>query len=193
MASVVGICNRALQKVGASRILALTDNSREARSCNNAYDSVRQALLRKYYWNFSITRAVLAPDSATPAYDYAYQFSLPSDCLRILLPQQQVLDWQLEGRKILTNTGVVTGSTGTALHLRYISDVVDPNIFDAMFREALALKLAVELCEELTQSNTKKQGLVSEFKDFIAECFLSDSLENNAANPPESPWVLARQ
>ena len=205
MASVVGICNRALQKVGANRILALTDNSREARSCNNAYDSVRQALLRKYRWNFAITRVVLAPDSATPAYDYLYQFTLPSDCLRIILPNDNTLDWQVEGRKILTNGGTqssaiegasLTGGTGTsstvALRLRYVSDVSDPNIFDAMFREALALKLAVEMCDELTQSNAKKQALRDEYKDYIADCYLSDSLESIPVDPPEDLWVTAR-
>ena len=205
MASVVGICNRALQKVGANRILALTDNSREARSCNNAYDSVRQALLRKYRWNFATTRVVLAPDSNAPAYDYLYQFTLPSDCLRIILPNDNTLDWQVEGRKILTNGGTqssaiegasLTGGTGTSssvsLRLRYISDVVDPNIFDAMFREALAFKLAIEMCDELTQSNAKKQGLRDEYRDFIADSYLSDSLENTPVDAPEDLWVTAR-
>ena len=162
-------------------------------------------MLRKFRWNFAITRVVLAPDSTTPAYDYLYQFTLPSDCLRIILPNDNTLDWQVEGRKILTNGGTqssaiegasLTGGTGTAstvaLRLRYVSDVSDPNIFDAMFREALALKLAVEMCDELTQSNAKKQALRDEYKDYIADCYLSDSLESIPVDPPEDLWVTAR-
>lgn len=208
MASIVGICNRALQNVGANRILNLTDNSREARSCNNAYDSVRRGLLRSYFWNFAVKRVVLTPDSTTPAFDYLYQFSLPADCVRILLPNDNTLDWVLEGRKILTNGGtnstaieganltIVANSSSVtpavSMNLRYISDITDPNQFDAMFCEALALKLAVEMCDELTQSNQKKAQLKQDFKDYIAECYLSDSLENTPADPPEDLWITAR-
>ena len=210
MASVVGICNRALQKVGANRILNLTDNSREARSCNNAYDPVRLALLRKYRWNFAKTRAILAPDDTTPAFDYLYQFSMPADCLRILLPNDNTLDWVIEGRKILTNGGTdstaiegsnltyVAGSrssstaSGATLYLRYIADITDPNVFDPMFAETFALKMAVEMCDELTQSNSKKQLLMSEFREYLSDCMLADSLENIPANPPTDTWVTAR-
>ena len=61
-----------------------------------------------------------------------------------------------------------------------------------MFREALALKLAVEMCDELTQSNAKKQALRDEYKDYIADCYLSDSLESIPVDPPEDLWVTAR-
>jgi len=210
VASIVGICNRALQIVGANRILALTDNSREARSCNNAYDPVRLALLRRYTWGFAKTRAVLAPDTTTPSFGYQYQFSLPSDCLRVLLPNDNTLDWAIEGRKILTNGGTdstaiagsnltyVAGSSSISstgaqtLYLRYIANVTDPNVFDPMFAEAFALKMAVEMCDELTQSNQKKSVLMGEFRDYLSECKLTDSLETVPDAAPVDRWISAR-
>ena len=60
MASVVGICNRALEKLGGGYIAALTEASKEARALNRAYDYVRDAVLRAHPWNFAIKRASLA-------------------------------------------------------------------------------------------------------------------------------------
>ena len=101
--SVIDICNSALQRVGATTILSLSDNSPEARACSVAYDSNRRDELRKHRWNFATQRAVLAPDSTAPAFDFDYAFTLPSDCLRVIRPNTYDLDWVVEGRKILTN------------------------------------------------------------------------------------------
>ena len=43
MASVVDICNSALNQIGASNIIALTEDSKAARLCNQRYDFVRDA------------------------------------------------------------------------------------------------------------------------------------------------------
>ena len=84
MASVVQICNSALNQLGAASITALTDNSKNARLCNERYTVVRDAVFRSHPWNSLIKRQQLAQTTNTPAYGFSYEFALPSDCLRVL-------------------------------------------------------------------------------------------------------------
>lgn len=182
--SVVDICNSALQRVGANSITSITDNSPEARACNLAYDANRRDELRKHAWNFAITRAVLAPDATAPAFDFDYAFTLPADCLRVLRPATQNLDWVIEGRKILTNDSNV-------LYLRYIADVTDTAQFDAGFYNVVSGALAVDICEKLTQSNVKKQGLMQEYKDAVTMARKIDAFESGPEDSADGTWLQA--
>ena len=183
--SVVDCCNSALQRVGASTINSLSDNSPEARACAVAYDSNRRDELRRHSWNFAVKRVVLAPDSTAPAFDFDYQFTLPSDCLRVLRPPTANLDWVIEGRKILTNDSAT-------LNLRYISDVEDAAQWDASFYNVLAVAIAYDICDKLTQSNAKRSVIGQEYKDEVALAKLADALESGPEESPDDTWWLAR-
>ena len=45
MASVVEICNGSLNQLGATTILSLTEDSKNARLCNQRYTQVRDSVL----------------------------------------------------------------------------------------------------------------------------------------------------
>jgi hypothetical protein len=199
--SQTDLCNSALQRVGAATIMDISDNSREARACAVAYDATRKAELRKRKWRFALKRATLAPDTTDPIFEYAYAFTLPADCLRVVLPADNPeLDWSLEGRKILTNTmqSPFLGAspqptvTGAALFLRYISDIEDATLWDAAFYDMLSIALAVKICEPLTQSNTKKSGLLAEYREVLLAAAKAQAFETLPADPPADGWWLAR-
>ena len=84
MASIVDICNGSLNQLGASTILTLTEDSKNARLCNARYTQVRDSLFRSHPWNCLTKRVELARDTDTPAWGFSYQFTLPADCLRVL-------------------------------------------------------------------------------------------------------------
>ena len=46
MASDVDICNSALNMVGASNIISLTEDSRAARLCNQRFEFIRDSVFR---------------------------------------------------------------------------------------------------------------------------------------------------
>lgn len=183
--SAVDCCNSALQRVGATTILSLSDNSPEARACSVAYDSNRRDELRKHPWAFAVKRAVLAPDSTAPAFDFTYAFTLPSDCLRVLRPATSNLDWMIEGRKILTNDG-------TTLNLRYIADITDAAQWDSSFYNVVAAALAIDICERLTQSNQKKAGLTSDYNDAVRLARRMNAFETGPVDAADDNWLLAR-
>lgn len=185
MASEVQISNRGLQRLGAGRIASLDAESREARECTAVYESVRDFLLRSHPWSFAIARAALAADSTAPVGDSsdtpAYQYSWPTDAVRILLPKSAALDWKIEGRKILTDEVA-------PLYIRYVAKITDPNTMDAMFREALSCWMAHEMCEALTQSNTKKAGLKADLEYIISEAKRVNAIEKPPVESEVGSW-----
>lgn len=185
MASVVGICNGALQRLGAARIASLEDATKNARECNAAYERRRDAVLRRHRWSFAIARAQLAADSTAPTFGPANYFTLPSDCLRVLLPDETDTDWVIEGRKIATDWGA-------PLEVRYIKQVTDPNTMDSFFREMLSIDLALTLCEVITGSNQKADGLRTELRDVLAEAKRLNAIELPATDIREDDWITAR-
>lgn len=183
--TLIDCCNSALQRVGATTILSLSDNSPEARACSVAYDSNRRDELRKHPWNFAIKRAVLAPDTTAPAFDYTYAFTLPTDCVRLLRPATPDLDWQVEGGKILTNDS-------NTLYLRYVADITDPTLWDPSFYNVVAGALAIDICERLTQSNTKKQLLIQQYQDDVRTARRMNAFESGPKDAADDDWWIAR-
>jgi len=176
--------------MGAKRIVSLSENSRNARSMNVAYTSVRDDLLRSHPWSCAIKRVQLAADPAEPDFTFARKFELPSDWLRMLPRDPSVnyndTDWTIEERWVLTNDSA-------PLEIRYIFRLVDPTKMDSSFREALSARLAVETCEEITQSNTKYQLLASWYKNAIASARRTNAIEKFVpAQPTDDTWITAR-
>ncbi|SOD41316.1 hypothetical protein [Nitrosovibrio sp. Nv4] len=188
--SDVSIANLALQKLGAARITSLTEDSRNARSINNCYELVRDRELRAHKWNFAVKRTTLAPDATAPDFDFGYAFTLPSDCLRILPPSRHGLDWKIENHG---GSAAILTNDGDTLEILYISSVEDPTVFDPLFVDAFAAKLAWHICEELTQSNQKKADAFNEYKMAIREARQANAFENISEDAPEDPWLAVRR
>jgi hypothetical protein len=127
MASVVDICNGALNQLGATTILSLTEDSKNARLCNARYTQVRDALFRSHPWNCLQKRVELAADTDTPAWGFSSQYTLPADCMRLLRILDFDSNYKVEGRKILSNA--------SSMKILYVSRVTDPNEYDELHTE----------------------------------------------------------
>ena len=186
--SQVRVANLALQKLGAAEIVSMDEDTRERRAISRCYTMLRDRELRAHNWNFSIRRKVLAPSSVAPLFEFAKAFPLPSDCLRPLPPSRDV-DWTIEyhegSKHILTNEG-------TVIYLRYVSRITDETLFDPLFADMLACKIAWHCCEEITQSNQKKADIEKEYKDAKAEAKRMNAFEQATPQEPEPPWLTAR-
>lgn len=184
MVSIVGICNRALQKLGDSRITSLNDDTKAARECARAFDLVRDGVFRDHPWNSVIARAGLAALSDPPAWGFARQFTLPVDCLRVL-EVDGGLPWRVEGRRILSDAGA-------PLNIRYIRQEADPAQYDTLLIEALAARLAAELAETLTQSNSKKDFAERQYAEAVVRARRADAQEGAPQRLSRSSWLEAR-
>ena len=175
MASVVDICNGALNQLGASTILSLTEDSKNARLCNARYTQVRDSLFRSHPWNCLIKRVELAKDTATPSWGFSYQFTLPADCLRVLTILNYDYDYKIEGRKIVANHGTVK--------IQYVSRITDPNQYDELLRETISAALAADIAYAITSSNKHTIEEYLEIIEKLKEARFVDATEGQNTNP----------
>lgn len=186
MPSVIDVCNKALDKLGQPPIVSLTDGTKAANLCDRNWGMIRDEVLRSHPWNFAMKRISLAPSSAAPSWGFTKAFPIPSDCLRLIeVKDGDNFDYQIENDEILTDESI--------LYIRYIYQVTDPNKYDSLFVNVAASRLALELCESLTQSNSKKQLLIGELRDlYIPLARRVDGQENPAASLSEQDWISSR-
>jgi uncharacterized protein YjhX (UPF0386 family) len=198
--SSVDIANFALNILGASNISALDENSKAARIVNQRYEGIRDVVFRAHPWNSLICRAELAQETTTPEFGYAYQYPLPTDpyCLRVLefsngtlsYPQDNMSNnsggpvFVIEGRKVLTDEGTAK--------IKYIGRITDPNQYDQSLTEALAARLATEICYAITGSTSMVQLTLAMYEAKIKEARFVDSTEGAPQRIEASDFIEAR-
>ena len=197
-ASNVAIANLALTKLGDLRILNLTDNTKPAREVNAVFDMTRDYLQRRFSWRFCIKRANLAADTTTPLWDWAYQYPIPTDCMRILqvgqwYPSPDMSDLISTGGQeyVLAGKYILSHQAGP-LKLRYLSRVTDPVQFDAAFDMAFSAYLAYILAEPLTASAEQKQMAYNDYRNAIKDAVIANAIENPPESLADQTWILAR-
>ena len=191
MASVVNICNSALNLLGASTIAALTDDTKNARLCNQRYEPVRNRVFRSHAWNCLHKRVQLAQNSTAPIVEYDHAYALPSDCLRVLKIHNgttdsiaDALDYKLEGRNIITDENTV--------YIIYIALDTDPNNYDTYLRESISHQLAADLCYAITNNATLANQYMTRADERLREARFIDATENSLGTIESNEFTNAR-
>ena len=169
MASIVGICNGALNQLGATTILSLSEDSKNARLCNSRYTQVRDALFRSHPWNCLQKRIQIAADTTAPAWGFSFAYTLPADCLRLLKILDYDSNYKVEGRKILSNT--------SSMKILYVARVTDPNEYDELLRETLSASLGADIAFGVTSNNQTASNMYNLFKEKLKDARFVDSTE----------------
>jgi hypothetical protein len=169
MASTVDICNGALNQLGATTILSLTEDSKNARLCNSRYTQVRDGVFRSHPWNCLQKRVELAADTTAPAWGFTSAYTLPADCLRLLKILDYDSNYKVEGRKILSNA--------STMKILYIGRITDPNEYDELLRETLSASLAADIAFAVTSNNTTATNMYNLFQDKLKDARFVDSTE----------------
>jgi hypothetical protein len=175
MASTVDICNGALNQLGATTILSLTEDSKNARLCNSRFTQVRDAVFRSHPWNCLQKRVELAADTDAPAWGFSYAYTLPADCLRLLRILDYDSNYKVEGRKILSNT--------SSMKILYIGRITDPNEYDESLRETLSAALGADIAFAVTSNNQTATNMYNLFQDKLKEARFVDATEGQNTTP----------
>ena len=175
MASVVQICNSALNQLGASSITALTENSKNARLCNERYETIRDAVFRSHPWNCLIKRVQLAKDTDTPAWGFRSQYTLPADCLRVLQIRDYASDYKIEGRKLLINEDKV--------FLIYSAQITDVNELDVLLRETISAGIASDISYAITSNLQVTKLMTEKYGLKLSEARHTDASEGYNTDP----------
>lgn len=197
-ASAIAVANAALLKLGQGTITAFSDEDEKARWLNARFAPLRDALLRSYRWTFAMARASLSADVDAPAFDYDLAYTLPGDCLQLVevvdgyrtlgladYIGRDVTVYTVEGRKVLANISA-------PLKIRYVTRQEDTTLWDPLFDEALANRLAYDLCEKVTQSGTKREAAYRDYRDTIREAIRVNAVELPSEQGVDGSWLMGR-
>lgn len=200
--SAVAICNLALSRIGISAaIVALSENSQEAISCNALYEQVRDEVLRDFPWPFATKFVALGlvtdagEDDVPWGDDWAYAYRFPSDCIkarRVTTGDRSgntrvpfALGGDDSGRLIFTDQPDAV--------LVYTRRATDPAHFDPTFASALAWKLAHELAAPLARSASERERAAQGYAGTCLQAKTDALNEEVGDEPPDASWISARE
>ncbi len=130
----------------------------------------------------------------SPAFDYAYLYTLPTDCLRLLTIDDQASwadRWKVEGRNLLSDESV-------SLPIKFIYDVTDYDLMDIEFYECLATYMAWDICDHITGDDNKKRSLWTDLHGgdgkvgLLPRSRFADATEDSQEEMTANTWLAAR-
>lgn len=158
MASETDLLNDALSQIGALPITAIDDGSVNANHCQRLYPALRDSLIRSHHWNWAMKRVVLAQDVTAPVFEFAFAYTLPADCLKVVeynggAPDTSTI-YKIEGWKLITNDGEV--------QIVYLARITNPDEWDAIFYQVVATWLASKLALAIPKDASTSKALLEQ-------------------------------
>jgi hypothetical protein len=186
MATEVSICSNALLMTGAQPINSLTENSDRARLASNLFPAVRDYILRRHPWNCAVKRVTLSPDVAAPAFDWAFQFTLPSDFMKMLSVGERGIeeDYKIESGKLLCDNNVA--------HVRYVWRNENVGTWDPMLVWAMTQAMKAAFAYPITQSSSFEQAVEVALRDVLKQARAVDGQDEPPETLGDSPLFAAR-
>jgi len=194
MTTEVSICNQAISWLGGNRIISLDDGTVEANLCKDNYAHLRDVVLEAKAWTFAVKRIKFARLSEDPLYGFVAAFAIPPDILTVLQVsganvnaagtgpgparkslgngEEQRIIWQREGETITCDQEQIYG--------RCIQRITDPSKFSPGFVQALAARIAREICLPLTHSKTLEDKMVLKYDDSLSDAGTFDGLQGRS-------------
>ncbi|QJE74561.1 hypothetical protein HHL28_17155 [Aerophototrophica crusticola] len=152
--TAIGLCARALLKIGAAPIATFQDGTAEAEVAAALYGPTRDALLSAHAWSFATAQSPLNRLAGQPAADFAHAFALPPGFLRALSAgtggKGRGLPYRIQGQALLCDAAAVT-----LTHVYRPAEEGYPPFFD----QALVARLAAEFCVPLTENTSRAEAL----------------------------------
>lgn len=177
MAALVDIFNQAILIMGGKPILLPLEQSPGAKACDRAWPIVRQEVLSEHAWQAVVARIQLPKSEAAPVHGYAFQFPVPGDNLRILSVNEFLPN---DRRWVVESTGILT-DMDAPLDVVYIRDEEDTTRYSALLTSALSHRLALEIIERRTQSNTKREQIEALYSALLRKAKMTDVREQSSA------------
>ena len=165
--SSVDICNVGLGMVGASPITSLTEDSENARLCNQFYEPAVDEVLCLHSWKCAKHTKVITSDAGYDYSDYDYMFEyrylLPANpyCLKVRKYNDGKTEYDIQGRYLY--------SSNDTCELVYTKRISDTNEFDPLLAEAIATRIAIKLSFPLQQSERTRHGLIEYLEKVVLQ------------------------
>lgn len=190
------VCNLALGRLGSFSITSLSENSAEARLCNNFFESTRRSVLRAFSWNFATTWETLSQISGVSGFGYSYAYQLPGDYLQALsfdgaAAGTKQSSWRCASGRIYTDQANSVSAT-----LEYIRDETDVTQWEDDFCVAFSYYLAAAIAPAIKQDPGVAVGLLQAGQQFLQDAKGADTQEDGLRiikGTEHSPYQAARR
>lgn len=177
------IANKALGILGANQINSWDDETLEGEAVRKMYSSALDSVLAETDWTFAIKRSLLSlSEDKKPAWGEGNYFELPPDLIKIVDVMNRCVLWRREGNYIYSHA--------PEFGLVYVARCVDPTYYPSYFIDALACKLAVDMCYLLTNSTEKTSFLIDLYKgEYLPIAKTKNAREKSNPIAEDSYWV----
>lgn len=197
--SNLDIVNRALQLLGARRIVSTDDKTENANEMSSVYNLIRDGFIRSTEWSCCIRPVTAAFVGTDNSLELKNEFKIPADCLKILKvndyytgysgvePQISPNElYSLQGTSIFTNLPA-------PLKLRYSYRNESVTTYDPLFIECLAIELAMATFDRIKgSSEISYDRLERRLAGKMREALHSNAIERPQIPPPDGNWSMAR-
>ncbi len=172
--SDIGLCARALVRLGAAPITSFNDGKAESEIAGILYGSIRDALLSAYPWSFATGQIALTPLVDAPIADYQYAYALPNDFLRAVSAGNS---GKGRGRHYRIARGELH-CNDSAVTLSYIFRPEEEE-FPAWFDSTLIARLSAEFCIPVTENTSRAETLYRFAEQEFSRARLIDSQQDS--------------
>lgn len=93
--------------------------------------------------------------------------------------------FNVEGGKILTNES-------SPLFIRYVQRVTNTGLYPAQFARVVAMQLAMDACEKITNSSAKLQQIEQAYAMAVLQAKRQNAIERPPQRLVDSDWIAAR-
>lgn len=193
------IANLALDRIGADHLKATEDDTPISRIARATFMTTRDELLRNYDFNFAKIFLSLSEDTAiTLLGEWEHAYSLPATpiILKVLKindnPENLFAVMGAGNARHLYCNMVTTAGTPNKLNIQAVQQVIDPDQWDNLFRDAFVLRLASKLAVPIAKSAQLAQLLQSEFTA-IYNMAANSSSQETQVDPSTDLWTNQMQ
>jgi hypothetical protein len=184
----IGLCARALVKVGAHPITSFADGSTESEISGLLYPALRDAVLSSFPWNFATRQVRLTRLSTTPLADYQYAYQLPNDFLRAISSgigsRGRGINYRISKNELHSDSSEII--------LTYIFRPDESN-FPPYFDALLMTRLAAEFCLPLTENVSRAEALAKQADNEFIRARQIDSQQDSPNRLEHFTLIDARE
>lgn len=193
MATKLQIYNLAETHLGNDTLSSASDDIESRYVFDAVWDGVVEDCFLAGDWNFAKKSAELAASGAgTVIPGRSYVFDYPSDYMRTIA----VSPWAgfEDPFTDFVDEGGYIHSDHETLYLRYISDATtaDPTNWPTRFWRYVAVSLAYETCDKLTNGKTKEEILRKRMELALRKAKSVDARNEAVRRPYRGAWLRAR-
>lgn len=192
MATKLDVYKQAELHIGKSTITTITDDVEARYKFDQAWTGVVEEAFMEGDWNFAKKTASLIANADVPVDGWGYTFAYPDDYLRTISVGPYA-SWRGDFHDYGDQGGFLYANTD-GLSLIYISnakvDLVET--WPVMFWRMVAMKLAYETCEALTNGATKQQDLENRLKAAVRKAKNVDARNENNKQIGPGSWIRSR-